>query len=508
MVYGRPGVYVSESLLPAAIPASASVNAAGAAIGIFSQGPTTPTLVSSWYQFVQLFGSYDANYPATFGVAQYFVNGGSDLYVCRVLHSDAAAATVTLPGASSGSVATITALNKGASGNNLLIQATPVAGTTTFFDLAVYQESEPGDLLLETFRSVTFLSANSASPDYAQTVINQQSQYISLTITSSNTLEPATTLLALTGGSNGTAPVAADFATAAATLNIIDRPLVVFLPEVTNDTVLGAQNGPLAQDAVVAVVAPFGWFTVIDTPGATGSYFTDTAAGALVYSAARAAANTGYANQIAVYYPQIYVPDPLARRSGSLRKIGSAGAVAGLYLKTDAVTGPFKSPAGLSASLPGAVATGVQLSSSDLDSLNSNVYPVNAIRNIPGANVVVFGGRTLQQDGTANKYVNTRRSLTYIEFQLKSITRFAIFENNDARLWAKLRTAVTVFLNAYQNQGGLSGNTPAQGFFVKCDGENNPASTIANGQVNIAIGVALEYPAEFVVINLSQQTSV
>jgi phage tail sheath protein FI len=49
--------------------------------------------------------------------------------------------------------------------------------------------------------------------------------------------------------------------------------------------------------------------------------------------------------------------------------------------------------------------------------------------------------------------------------------------------------------------------TSADAFFVKCDAENNPQDSIASGEVHIEIGVALQYPAEFVVINLSQKTS-
>jgi phage tail sheath protein FI len=152
----------------------------------------------------------------------------------------------------------------------------------------------------------------------------------------------------------------------------------------------------------------------------------------------------------------------------------------------------------------------------ELDSLNTGIYTVggtttygtsvNAIRNLPGAGIVAMGARTLLQDGTANKYVNMRRSLIYIEKRLKDLTQFAIFQNNDQKLWSRLTTTISVFLNEYRNQGGLRGASPAQAYFIKIDGENNTPETIANGEVHIQVGVALEYPAEFIVINLSQTT--
>jgi phage tail sheath protein FI len=118
-----------------------------------------------------------------------------------------------------------------------------------------------------------------------------------------------------------------------------------------------------------------------------------------------------------------------------------------------------------------------------------------------------MGGRTLLQDGTANRYINMRRSLIYIEKRLNDLAQFAVFENNTETLWSRLVTVLGGFLNEYRNQGGLRGTTPDAAFYVKCDDENNTAATIAAGEVHVEIGVALEYPAEFVVINLSQKTA-
>ena len=162
--------------------------------------------------------------------------------------------------------------------------------------------------------------------------------------------------------------------------------------------------------------------------------------------------------------------------------------------------------AGIGANIQGVVAVEKSFSSAELDSMNASTSPVNPIRQIPGAGLAVMGARTLKQDGTANKYVNMRRSLIYIRKNLKNLTEFAIFENNDEKLWAQIRTSLGAFLNEYRNQGGLRGANPAEAFFVKCDAENNTAQQIANGEVHIQVGVALQYPAEFIVIDLSQKT--
>lgn len=497
MTYSRPGVYITERLLPASIAATGTANAAGATFGAFAQGPETVTLVTSWYDFVKKFGGYDVAYPATFGVGQFFQNGGSELYVRRVLHSDAVAADVDIPKAVSGTIGTITAKNKGADGNNLRVQIT-AASTSGYFNVTVYRETVAGtgsdvtnDIVLEQFTNVVF--NNSTSSDFAPTVIGYSSAYITMTI-SDTANAPTSAVLPLTSGANGTTPDVTDYTDVLADFDAVDRPLVIFAAELFS--VLSDSDAADVHDAMITWAEASNGFAVLDTAPDLD------AAGAITYAGARAASA-----HAAVYYPNIYVQDPLGRSSRSLRKSGPAAAVAGLYIQTDRQTGPFKAPAGIQAAIRSAVTLEKAFTSDELDSLNSAAKPVNALRNLPGAGIVSMGARTLKQDGTANRYVNMRRSLIYIKKQLNDLTQFALFENNDEKLWARIRTGITVFLNDYRNAGGLRGATAADAFFVKVDAENNTAESIALGEVHIEIGVALEYPTEFVVISLSQKTS-
>ena len=501
MAYSRPGVYISERLLPASIPGGVSANAAGAVVAPFAQGPEDVTLVSSWYEFNKYFGGYNAQYPATFGVGAFFSNGGRELYVKRVLHSDAVKASVDIVTVGSATVATVTAKNAGADGNNLrvVLSAGSVASTYT---LTVYREAGvvnviSDDILLERYENIVFDDATSS--DFAETVVNTVSSAIRISDSASGT--PVTNTYPLSSGANGTAVVAADYTnyhstgdSAFASFSSLDRPLVVFLPEI---------HKTLAADIDTVIDAASSWaednnsFVVVDTDADLTVTEALTFASGLTSSSAAA-----------VYYPNLWVADPIGRGSGSLRKIGPAGSVAGLYLATDASRGVFKAPAGITTTVQGVVAVEKSFTSTELDSLNSSTAPVNALRQIPGAGLSVMGARTLKQDGTANKYVNMRRSLNYIRKNLKNLTEFAVFENNDERLWARINTSLTVFLNEYRNQGGLRGANNTQAFFIKCDAENNTAQAIANGEVHIQVGVALQYPAEFVVIDLSQKTLV
>ena len=500
MAYSRPGVYISERLLPSTIPAGVSANAAGAVVAPFAQGPEAVTLVTSWYDFTKNFGGYNVSYPATFQVAAFFNNGGRELYVKRVLHSDAAAAAVNLVTSAPATVATVTAKNKGADGNNLRVTITAgtVSGTYT---LTVYKEGVAGtasdvtnDVLLERYENIVFNDPTSS--DFAETVVNLVSSNIVISNSTTGTIVSGT--YPLTSGSNGTTVVAADYtayqggsSSVFEEFSPLDRPLVVFLPAVQS---LGSGIAGV-YDSATSWAEANNSFVIVETGAGKTVAEALTFTGSLTDTSAAAA-----------YYPWLYISDPIGRGTGALRKIGPSGSVAGLYLRTDASRGVFKAPAGIASTIQGIVSTERAFTATELDSMNGVTYPANPIRQIPGAGIAVMGARTLLQDGTANKYVNMRRSLNYIKKNLKNLTEFAIFENNDERLWARINTTLGSFLNEYRNQGGLRGATAAQAYFVKCDSQNNTAQQIANGEVHIQVGVALQYPAEFIVIDLSQKT--
>lgn len=522
MTYGRPGVYVNETLLPAPIAPSGVANAAGAAIGAFAKGPEAVTLVTSWYDFVQQFGGFDASFPATFGINQFFLNGGSDLYVKRILSSTAEQASVDIPTTiEDTNMGTVTALNRGAGGNNLRVQVT--AGYNSTFNLYVYEEvvstylgtsnaNASNDVLVESFTNVVFDDA--LSGDFVETVVNNSSTYITVTITDltkTPAVQAIDAVLPLTGGIDGGAVAEADYTGVLPTdgtspFDVVDQPLVLFAPELYKKFVVDEDEDPSAsflnvQNAMLEWANSGTGFAIIETqPSLTPA------------EAVAEVSDYTPVSQGAAYYPHYFIGDPLGRSRQALRKIGPSGAIAGLYLATDKAVGPFKTPAGTGAAIRGAVSLERAFTPNDLDLLNSGIdgatigSPVNAIRNVPGAGIVSMGGRTLLQDGTANKYVNTRRSLIYIKKSLENITQFAVFQNNDYKLWAQLSTVISVFLNQYRNQGGLKGNSAPDAYWVKVDAQNNTPASIQAGQVNISVGVALEYPAEFVVINLSQIT--
>ena len=568
--YSRPGVYINElPLTPAPIDSSSAANAAGAVVAAFPQGPDTVTRVTSWYDFQQKFGGYSAKYPATFSVASFFINGGTELYVKRILPTAAKAVakavipTQIIAGHSAAvTLATIAAKHRGIDGNaiRLKFSESKAVRQTGYFDLSVYLEAGAADVvtsgvvsanggddvLVEQFNGIVFNDPNSS--DYIKTVLDFGSAYIKVlegavteydpstgaaitpvvTYTTNNAswCLPSYSMIPLAGapdpevtltyadytgdtsGTNGAAPVSPVYTncTVFTEFSVISQPLVFFLPDVD----VRLADGWTTTKVIYNLLNDYVSFNKKDY------VVVETVAGLTPDLAVGASGDLTSSSQMAVYYPNYYIKDPLGHSSAAVRLIGPSGAVAGLYLATDSKVGPFKAPAGIDAKVLDAVALERAFSPTDLDVLNTGVTStgisigknvVNAIRNIPGAGVVVMGGRTTKQDNTANKYVNMRRSLIYIEKRLNDLLQFAVFENNSEKLWSRINTVLGVFLNDYRNQGGLRGSTPDTSFYIKCDAENNSDVSIAAGEVHVEVGVALQYPAEFVVLNLSQKTA-
>jgi phage tail sheath protein FI len=209
------------------------------------------------------------------------------------------------------------------------------------------------------------------------------------------------------------------------------------------------------------------------------------------------------ATNAALYFPWIQAPDPLV--GNRLAYFPPGGSVAGIYAATDAARGVWKAPAGIDAGLTGV--SGLQYNLTDLENGDLNIQGINCLRQFRVYGDVVWGARTLQgsdQAGSQWKYIPIKRLALYIESSLYEGTQWVVFEPNDEPLWGQIRLNVGAFMQGLFLQGAFQGSTPAQAYFVKCDAENNPQSSIDQGIVNILVGFAPLFPAEFVVIQIQQ----
>ena len=144
----------------------------------------------------------------------------------------------------------------------------------------------------------------------------------------------------------------------------------------------------------------------------------------------------------------------------------------------------------------------IQITKNEHDLLNP--VGINCIRSFPGRGIRVWGARTLSsRPGVALPQrppaVQLPRGVDPERHQLGGLRAErprAVGQDpphDQPRSWS-----------ASGARARCSALTPDEAFFVKCDGETNPAEGIDAGQVVCEIGVAPVKPAEFVIFRLSQ----
>jgi phage tail sheath protein FI len=303
--------------------------------------------------------------------------------------------------------------------------------------------------------------------------------------------------LLLGNGSDGAGVLAPDTtAFEAALLNdpsgvyLLDRvPIfnLLCVPGETNASTVSTLQGYCALNRA---------FQIVDAP-------SDATVATLQMNGPAGLTNAPNAANSALYFPWISGQDPLAGNRPTL--LPPCGFVAGVYAATDANRGVWKAPAGINAGLTGVL--GLQYTLTDLENGDLNVWGINCLREFRVYGDVVWGARTLlgaDEVGSQWKYVPIRRLALYLESSLYEGTQWVVFEPNDEQLWSQIRLNVGAFMQGLFLQGAFQGTTPQTAYLVKCDAENNPQSSIDLGVVNILVGFAPLYPAEFVVIQIQQ----
>ncbi|MGA8575376.1 MAG: Ig-like domain-containing protein [Candidatus Cybelea sp.] len=409
---------------------------------------------------------------------------------------------------------TLFAANPGAWGNNLRLSVTvQPPPNSDHFSILVQIVGRSGQL--QTLESFANLSMSSTDPQYAVAVIDNDSSYISFTNPSTGAVPPTEATptastpspVAFTQGADGAVLVPAsdqNFEIAltskpAGGIFLLDRVdifnLLCVPGETDAATISTLQGYCYGKRAFFIVDAP----ALSTVAGLNSSGPVGTAAGG-----GTPGSITG-ANAInsAYYFPWVLAPDPLAGNRPTL--FPPCGFVAGIYAATDTNQGVWKAPAGIDASLTGDA--GLQYNLTDLENGSLNPQAINCLRHFKVYGEVLWGARTLagnDQTGSQWKYIPIRRLALFLESSLYDGTQWVVFEPNDERLWSQIRLNVGAFMQGLFLQGAFAGTTPQQAYFVKCDAENNPDASVALGIVNILVGFAPLYPAEFVVIQIQQ----
>lgn len=509
--YPTPGVYVEE-IARGPRPIAAVPTNTTAMLAETERGALEPRVVTSATEFERWFGAVDgdARYAAC-AADGFFRNGGTRLVVCRLVGRQAASATVAFDGA------TLSATGPGRWGRRLWVRIEPGATATRVRMRVAYWSISPDGGLFDPFDPAHAEAALRHPPS-----ITEVFDDLDLDPRSSNFIDrrlvdgdgrPVSALVRIDRRSpattDGTATV--HFSQALGSDGVDDPDGLVDRDD--RGDVVGSRS--LVQGLAALETAAYHEVSLVYAPAASPAASRlvidhcermrdrfavidcdRTVADAASLDPRTTIADTAYA---AFYYPWIRVTDP---HDGRPRVVPPGGHVLGLYARVDGARGVHGAPA--NEVVVGALGIAGEVG----DALQATLNPkaVNAIRDIPGRGIRVWGARTMSTDPQW-KYINVRRLFLFLERSIVEGTSWVVFELDDSRLWSRVADTIRLFLRAQWRAGALSGSTEAEAFFVTCDRATMTQDDLLGGRLICEIGIAPLRPAEFVVFRIVQTTA-
>lgn len=475
MIYKAPGIYVEE--IPSGPrPVSGVSTSVLGLVGVFDRGPNVPVFVSSYAEFERKFGYPGYSFykdtasvrKSAYGVKAFFENGGSSAWILRINGGNKASADVNTDKWK------IYASSGGSWGNAVSVVIEAGSYGSDYKNLTV----KIGNNAVEFFDNVNF--ADPSNPRYVTTIVNQGSEYIYFEVGTGGGGVPTDGTISLAGGTDSAVPSSVsidDFRK----FDFIDDILLLVVPAFEGDTttLLNLKSyletnkwrfGIVSIDHSDPNTVPSGYDSV------RSSY-------------------------IAFYLPYVFVKNP---DTGEFEKVSPSGHVAGYYARNDVMANVGKTPAGVSlGSLNGIIGLALNYTQANIELL----YPknFNPIISKPGYGIVIFGGRLSTLDPQWI-YINKRRLLQFVEKSIKDAIAWVNFENNNTITRLKVKDQIESFLTRLFTLGYFAGNSKNEAFFVICDDSNNPPDSVSAGYLYVDVGIAVNKPAEFVVLRFQEKT--
>ena len=428
--------------------AGASTSIAGVVIRA-RRGPIDKAIrISNFQQFIRRFGTYHPDYMGAYCINGFFLNGGREAYVTRVLGStdsnEPAAAFADIAPTSFRLTAGFRGQEDvGTWGDEISVDIGNIATSASSFDLVVKLQGR----VVETWEGLTLNNIEATLNDTFS-----GSTYVLVNPESVGTVLPQEqTDTPLTGGSDGSEPQPSDYTDSLNTFNTIQIQLLAIpdgaAADVTSAALDYCANETIKGDCMYIGHTPPGR----DVEGAKtfGSGFRR----AKVFGA--------------LYWPNIDVIDPIGAGSNPIKRIPPVGHVMGVFARIDQTRGAWKAPAGNGAVVRGALAVEQDITDIDHTDLVKN-GSVNGIRSLPGVGIVIDASRTLSTDSRW-LYVNVRLLFNYVKASLREGLRWVKQEPNRETLWNKIKyNVVTPFLQGLYQAGAFGPGTPEQVFTVIC----------------------------------------
>lgn len=467
----RPATLIrtSESSPPRSAPSDTGVWFVG---GITEKGLIVPTLVQSLTDFVAKFGtrvSYGTLYDA---VETYFHEGGSKVYVSRVVGPAAVRSFVVLNDAAVVPTLRVEANAPGDWGNSLRI--------------AVLAGDVGGDFKLQVSHSVDGILETSPSlaDKPAAFAWAAASSYIVLVDQAPLTDPAVIAATPLAGGTDDRA-------------NAVDAHWLIALDRFTPDLGPGQVSFPgrstgTAHTQLLAHAAANRRVAILDGP--------DTITVATLKAAAIAARTNGRYG--AMFAPWVRIRGLTA---GTVRTVSPSALVAGAIARSDALGSP---------NVPAAGVNGLARYVSDLsqgewtaaqrDELNTS--GVNVIRKLGIRGIRVYGWRSLVDPVVTPNWINFGNARLHMAIATLAdeILEQFLFDQIDGRnvLFGDLKSALNGMLQEFYLEGSLYGTTPDQAYYVDVGAQVNTPQTIQNREVHAVVSYRDSPFAELVELTL------
>lgn len=481
MSYKAPNPYVEKVPFKGKATTSKSNSIMGI-IGITPNGATDKAvLVTSWTEFIEKFAMgistpFMANAVLSHAVYGFFQNGGSQLYVARVVGTNSKKAEVVL----AETTVKVMAKNEGEWGNSIKITVDDSGDADKPYLFNVYYS----DVLVESF-----MVANSVtSSAYFESSINTNSEYVSVSISGSAdnyTLKKIEDKVSLSGGADDLTSITdKDYTDRLTKFDSVHNLAAVGIPGQTTSSVVKALIDYTKNKPVLPVLE-----------------FPETSVDAATIIAF-AKANCAKSDTV-LYGPCLTIVDPLSA-SSKTKGISCVGHMMGVIARTIDTKGEWNAAAGTEAVVNGVL--GVETVFTDEDRGKLNEAGVNIILTKPNYGTVVWGARSQSDDPELKYESNLTLNHTLRRNIDDAMQRFE-FKNNGPSLWVDVTAEITGLMETKRLAGAFAGATPETCYYVKCDETNNTQATIDKGQVIVEVGYAANKPAEFIIVRVAHQIS-
>lgn len=473
MSYKAPNPYV-ESVVYKGNSSASDSNSIMGMIGITPTGDTTKAiLVTSWTEFVEKFAlgvatPFMTNSMLAYAVYGFYQNGGTQLYIKRVVGTNAKKATA-------GADLIFTAKTEGEWGNKISVAVVENADDTENpFIINVYYDG--AENLVESF----VVNANIASANYFVDIVENNSAYISV---SGTLAETASTTLS--NGADDLTSINDDtYIEALTAFDMVHNLAGISVP------------GQATNKIITEVLKYTGNKPVLPVFEIPSSSIEATQIISFVKKACAG-------KNAVIYGPNVRVIDPLSV-TGKTKDVPPSGHIMGVIARTIDTKGEWNAAAGTDAVLKGVV--GVTLNFTDEERGKLNEAGINVLLTKPNYGTVIWGARSQSAD-KGLKYVSNLTLNHTLRRNINDAMQRFEFKNNNASLWVDITAEITGLLETKRLAGAFAGDTAETCYYVRCDSSNNTQATIDKGQVIVEVGYADNKPAEFIIVRVAHQIS-